>query len=801
MMDAPIAESKELRLARYLKEFVGLRSTTVTDLTRYEAVLWFGDMPREPECDSPAWNDACAPDDPWLTVRKQQLPRPPAAPDLILPWIDEEALKRAGSEIPALRPVRLVPDPEAVVSEGEESPLVETQLADHPEVTASYDQFRPTWEAWSREYQRRSRIQSVYANLFRFHTQLQRQGEIVELVLGLGLLEWRKSPSGKSLAILRHTVTARVDLQFDATSGIMQLYGNPEGAQLCVEDDMLDPELRPERSHYARIGDQLAEIGDDIWDRARIFTALRSWASALHAHSEWSPDLHRGTAVVDKPCVTFAPALILRRRTQVGMVRIYDALIRRLSSTDEEVPAGWTALVEDEDDLDTPAPQDTMAQPGRSVSLSPEPIYFPLPANREQRRMVEAISRRRGVLVQGPPGTGKSHTIANLVCHLLATGKRVLITAETGRALKVLKEKLPADIRPLCVSLLGQGGNAFAELNAAVQGITTRFEAWSPGAYDERIEEIDRELDGTRRALARIDAELRSLREEETYRHSLANGAYAGTASAIAKCVALERERFGWLRLPIDAGEDPLVKTADLIAWLRIRRHYDEVEIGRAALHIVGTAQLPSPAEFALAVSAENESRQALDRVAQLRAHRAYTPIVNLAAPLRAKLREALRSLNERRRGLHHLAYPWVLGALADSLQGRQGRWQVLLEESEQHIGALNQLIEELGSASVGIPEQRELKAVRADALAMIEHLEAGGRWINFGLFTPKVVRDRRYLREQVTADGQSADTPNRLRIVCRHIDLMLALRPWNWPGLITEGFRGPRNRAFGQQP
>ena len=58
---------------------------------------------------------------------------------------------------------------------------------------------------------------------------------------------------------------------------------------------------------------------------------------------------------------------------------------------------------------------------------------------------------------------------------------------------------------PLCVSLLGQGGDAFAELNSAVQSITTRFAVWSPGAYDERISEVDHELDKNRRLLAKID--------------------------------------------------------------------------------------------------------------------------------------------------------------------------------------------------------------------------------------------------------------------------------------------------------
>ena len=30
----------------------------------------------------------------------------------------------------------------------------------------------------------------------------------------------------------------------------------------------------------------------------------------------------------------------------------------------------------------------------------------------------------------GPPGTGKSQTIANVICHYLATGRRVLVTSK-----------------------------------------------------------------------------------------------------------------------------------------------------------------------------------------------------------------------------------------------------------------------------------------------------------------------------------------------------------------------------------
>jgi hypothetical protein len=36
-----LTEPKALRLARYLKDFVGLRSTTVYDVNKYESVQWF----------------------------------------------------------------------------------------------------------------------------------------------------------------------------------------------------------------------------------------------------------------------------------------------------------------------------------------------------------------------------------------------------------------------------------------------------------------------------------------------------------------------------------------------------------------------------------------------------------------------------------------------------------------------------------------------------------------------------------------------------------------------------------------
>lgn len=731
-------------------------------------------MPQEPECQSPAWSDGFSVGDPWLVVRKQEFPKLPVPPDVILSWIDQQALKLAASEMPQLRPTRLASDLEAEIDEGEEPPLVEQQIDDHPEVISAYEKYRPAWEAWSLEYQRRSRIQTVYAELFRLHTQVQKQGELVELVLGLGLLSWRNPNKGKSASVLRHIVTARVDLRFDSATGVIQLDGAAEGIQLKVEDDMLDAELRPERSHYAAVSAQLNAIGDDVWNRPSIFSALRAWAGALHPDTEWSPELKIVVGRDKKPAVSFAPALIMRSRNQVGMVRIYDALIERMSVTDA-VPEGWAGLIDDEDDRDRAGAAPLNGEPEASAFPAPQEIYFPLPANREQQRIVEAISHRRGVLVQGPPGTGKSHTIANLVCHLLASGKKVLITAETGRALKVLKSKLPEDIQPLCVSLLGQGGDAFAELNAAVQGITSRFATWTPGAYDERIAEVERELDARRRALAKIDTELRSLREDETYPHSLMSGAYTGTASAIARRVANERATFGWMLLPRDAADDPPTSSTDMRTWLQTLRAYDEDTVYASTLHIVGIDKLPTPVEFSAAVTDEREASAAVERIAEQRKHPAYGALLVLSADQRCALVEQLRELRDRRRRLLRPGYEWLRSALAETLDGRQARWQMLIEQSSATVRRIGELLDRVGSSAVSIPSGMDARAVRADAAAMIEYLQGGGKWTAFRVLTPKAIKDRIYLRDKVTVDGKPADTKERLHVACDHLDVAFA--------------------------
>jgi len=61
-------------------------------------------------------------------------------------------------------------------------------------------------------------------------------------------------------------------------------------------------------------------------------------------------------------------------------------------------------------------------------------LFFPKAFNESQVQIVERLEVSDGVVVQGSPGTGKTHTIANIICHYLATGRRVLVTSKGEQA-------------------------------------------------------------------------------------------------------------------------------------------------------------------------------------------------------------------------------------------------------------------------------------------------------------------------------------------------------------------------------
>lgn len=119
-------------------------------------------------------------------------------------------------------------------------------------------------------------------------------------------------------------------------------------------------------------------------------------------------------------------------------------------------------------------------------------VYFPFGSNRSQRHVAVLADdpSNQIVVVQGPPGTGKSLTIANVACHLVARGKRVLISAQKDKAMEVVDGLLrQLELAQLPMTLLRHDKDSKQELRNRLDSIQKTRSVQETGADLKRTEE------------------------------------------------------------------------------------------------------------------------------------------------------------------------------------------------------------------------------------------------------------------------------------------------------------------------
>lgn len=138
---------------------------------------------------------------------------------------------------------------------------------------------------------------------------------------------------------------------------------------------------------------------------------------------------------------------------------------------------------------------------------NPQPVLFPLPYNEEQRAIVYRLEKEDAVTVQGPPGTGKSHTIANIMSHYAALGKSVLIVSKYGKALDVIKNKLPESLKHLVLSWV-ESDQQHEQLKYAIDAIKEQL---SRKYSQSEIESLEHTLENIDTRYSEIQSQLEQL--------------------------------------------------------------------------------------------------------------------------------------------------------------------------------------------------------------------------------------------------------------------------------------------------
>ena len=478
-MDSLLA-GKTAALLRFLKDTATLRRKRIPAYGGSDKVFLLGEVPRDrsEECRSGFLNPAEFPDL-WLEVRKKRMPPRPPVPEVVKDWLRPQELDQAGLE-PQLLPEitilieRRVPDPDAPPEQGrtvvEKVPEVRL-LKDHSEVEDAWLEYLVNhWEPWAQEMRRWQEVQRVYEDVDFMRRRLEESEERYELVLALGLLIGRDSTG---TTVKRHLLTAPAEISLDAARGILTVTPAATFGTFRIELEMLALQDQP-RLEGIGLDDRLEELDVQAWDKAKVGDILRIIVNRTRADAQLDESALKPLEQADETFrVVYAPALVLRERRPAAYEELINHFLKDHATASSLPTTGpWERFVREGEPSGTPTldPLDDDTCLGKADGR----LFFPLPTNEEQRRIAYRLKAQPYVLVKGPPGTGKSHTIANLICHLLASGDRILVTAHAPKALTVLRELLTTDIRDLCVTALGSTREGQRLLENSVRGILRR---------------------------------------------------------------------------------------------------------------------------------------------------------------------------------------------------------------------------------------------------------------------------------------------------------------------------------------
>jgi very-short-patch-repair endonuclease len=251
------------------------------------------------------------------------------------------------------------------------------------------------------------------------------------------------------------------------------------------------------------------------------------------------------------------PVLILRSRN-AGLSTFLDTIIEDLSDEATIPPEGLSRIVGVEPANEESVHRGEISDHKVAHRAIPDcggdapDILFSKPANSEQYEIAARLSQADSVLVQGPPGTGKTHTIANLLGHLLAQGKTVLVTAHTTKALQVLRDKLDRCLQPLCLSVLEGETEGQKQLSAAATEICSRLSGTNSATLRREAAALRNERRSMLENAAMLRRQLRDARFSEV--DEIVFGGTGIRPKEAAKRVRAEEKLYSWIPGSLEKG-------------------------------------------------------------------------------------------------------------------------------------------------------------------------------------------------------------------------------------------------------
>jgi len=534
-----------------------------------------------------------------LRIRRPAITRCPAPPESIASWLlpnwDDPSKAAAYAE-----------SQNAISDEGETFTIT-ILFEDDKQRALDYANWVELRSAWVIPELAAHKAMRFFEVFYDIYSTIEKDGEQLELLVADGHFSWQTTSEIDGKIVIEHPVLLkRVELRFDPNIPEFTIHETDREAELYGSLFADLPEITPSALRNRKNELETSGYHPLGWKDTEAF--LKAFIQTVSPHRGEYLDKSSTETAFATPRLWRDPVLLLRKRI-AGIANAVDATIEDIDQQSVFPPSlaqitgtmdSWESfgLCEGLAKSDGGTGQVNGTSP---VVFSDDDILLAKEANDAQLQIIRRLSHSGSVIVQGPPGTGKTHTIGNLIGHLLAQGKSILVTAQTAKALRVLRDKVPEILQPLCVSVLGSDNDARRQLESSIGSITERLTSDTSDTLLHKATQFENE----RRKLLHLSKELiHKLREalQNEYLEIVVGDRHFSPSDA-ARFIVNHRDAHGWIPAPVKLGVSISLTEQELVRIYALGTSYSAEEEQDARHPLPEMAELPSEPQFQIMVS------------------------------------------------------------------------------------------------------------------------------------------------------------------------------------------------------
>lgn len=757
----------------------------------------------------------------WLRIERLKRLAPPPIPEQIQEWV---AVGSDPENSPQIKEklIKTLPEQEAqklvdegVVSENDiTNPLKEQiteiklkdvifRLENNPQAKADIDNYlNEQWLPWSEEEKPRRETIKIYDSLFSLQQTIEAQGDEqpIELIWGIGISRW----ICEGHKINHPLIEKLIEIEVARKDGAILVHARnidptiAVGAYFALENPGVDALLRFWKKHFSELSDDI-EFSPYIHESFEPI--LRQASTHLSESGTYWPNVNpdkenrKPNNISESLEITDSWIIFARPRSSTGFIQDIERFQKKLEESkdsEKQIPNPAKKLVTELSDKKPLQTSGGFLSGGGLPSSSSSTLskikqktelFFPKAFNDSQVQIIDRLEENDGVVVQGPPGTGKTHTIANIICHYLATGRSVLVTSKGEPALSVLQEQIPEELRSLTISLLTNERQGMKQLEAAVELLAALVSQTSLQELNQEAESNELRVKQLNKEIIQLDVKIKDwgLKQLNPVGERLTGAGSDITAMELAQLVINDSGVHDWLSDKLGSSDkyNPNFTDSD-IAKIRTARRNVGKDISYVGKSIPNIQDLPDSANIAaihddLATSAKIAENSKSNHIPPLAVsvEQSVDRAKKLIKPLQ-KLSNLIEIFDDNN-WLKRLFYSWIEGSL------ESGDEASLLNELLKSLSTLTDKRQQFVKTLVEIPDPQ---ACLEDIQVALTNLVNGKRAFNLfslGNKEPKSIIEQAQVEGEVPNDTKIWQSV--LDYVNYHDDMRKFIIKWNHAG------------------